>query len=100
MAQTKSTPGKKEMGQARSPEPLDFFIWTVEVLICVSPPLLLTAIFSQISGFNFVCCCHVGFSLGELCRRFGNVESVILYSPFDDPLTLDFASALLWRNGV
>jgi hypothetical protein len=28
------------------------------------------------------------------------VESVILYSPSDDPLTLDFASALLWRNGV
>jgi hypothetical protein len=46
MAQTKSTPGKKEMGRAQSPEPLDFFIWTVEVLICVSPPLLLTAIFS------------------------------------------------------
>ncbi|AQK78607.1 Sterile alpha motif (SAM) domain-containing protein [Zea mays] len=36
MTQAKSTPGRREMGRARSPEPLDFFIWTVEVLS--SPP--------------------------------------------------------------
>ncbi|OEL33578.1 hypothetical protein BAE44_0005404 [Dichanthelium oligosanthes] len=30
MAQAKSAPGKREMGRGRSPEPLDFFIWTVE----------------------------------------------------------------------
>ncbi|CAL4906360.1 unnamed protein product [Urochloa decumbens] len=30
MAQAKSAPGKKEAGRGRSPEPLDFFIWTVE----------------------------------------------------------------------
>lgn len=26
--------GRREMSRGRSPEPLDFFIWTVEVLIC------------------------------------------------------------------
>ncbi|PWZ16698.1 hypothetical protein Zm00014a_044148 [Zea mays] len=31
MTQAKSTPGRREMGRARSPEPLDFFIWTVEM---------------------------------------------------------------------
>ncbi|PWZ34574.1 hypothetical protein Zm00014a_006922 [Zea mays] len=30
MTQAKSAPGRKEMGRGRSPEPLDFFIWTVE----------------------------------------------------------------------
>ncbi|KAG2629643.1 hypothetical protein PVAP13_3KG460902 [Panicum virgatum] len=33
MAQPRSASGKKEVGRGRSPEPLDFFIWTVEVLI-------------------------------------------------------------------
>jgi len=30
MAQPRSASGKKEVGRGRSPEPLDFFIWTVE----------------------------------------------------------------------
>jgi len=56
MAQPRSAFGKKEVGRGRSPEPLDFFIWTVEALV------------------------------GEkIARRFGNAESVMSRSPFDDP---------------
>ncbi|TVU50015.1 hypothetical protein EJB05_01366 [Eragrostis curvula] len=33
MTQAKSAPGRREAGRGRSPEPLDFFIWTVEVLL-------------------------------------------------------------------
>jgi hypothetical protein len=32
MTQAKSAPGRRDMGRRRSPEPLNFFIWTVEVL--------------------------------------------------------------------
>lgn len=35
---------------------------------------------SQISGLNFVHCCYVGFSLGELARRFGSGETFTLCS--------------------
>jgi hypothetical protein len=54
MTQAKSAPGRRDMGRRRSPEPLDFFIWTVEVLF---HPLALTdknAVFPEKKFVPFV----------------------------------------------
>ncbi|PUZ67268.1 hypothetical protein GQ55_3G421400 [Panicum hallii var. hallii] len=65
MAQARSASGKKEVGRGRSPEPLDFFIWTVEAVVwenwlgdlgkwnlscCVLPLMILVFRFCFCSG--------------------------------------------------